>query len=414
MCNLDPNRVERDVVRGPQLVRILFLSFYYPPDLSAGSFRSSALIQALLRQLPPSSHIDVVTTMPNRYSSFNAGATEVEETGNLSIQRVSLPHHKSGMLDQSKAFIAYAREVSAHVLRQKYDLVYATSSRLMTGVLGAYIARSHKVPLYLDIRDIFVDTIQDILPRWLAWPMGGVFSQLERYAIGYASKVNLVSRGFEHYFLRRYPEQCFAFFPNGIDEEFKVSAPASNSCSLSAPPYSVVYAGNLGEGQGLHTILPDLAKAMHGRVEFTVIGDGGRKVQLQKALDEAGVDNVTLQDPVNRNALVQAYLGADALFLHLNDHAAFRKVLPSKLFEYAAIGKPIWAGVAGYAAEFIEHEIENAAVFPPCDIDAAIRAFSMLQMRPISRTQFVRKYERHSIMQSLAKDIISLGRGGRE
>lgn len=395
-------------------MRVLFLSFYYPPDLSAGSFRSSALIQALLRLLSPSSHIDVVTTMPNRYSSFKAGASEVEEMGNLSIQRVSLPHHKSGMFDQSKAFIAYAREVSAHVDGRKYDLVYATSSRLMTGVLGAYIARSQKIPLYLDIRDIFVDTIQDILPRWQARPVGWIFSLLERYSIGYASKVNLVSRGFEHYFLPRYPEQCFAFFTNGIDDEFKVPILASNYCSRPALPYSVVYAGNLGEGQGLHAILPDLAKAMHGQVRFTVIGDGGRKAQLQKALDEANVDNVTLQDPVNRNALVQAYLSADVLFLHLNDHAAFRKVLPSKLFEYAAIGKPIWAGVAGYAAEFIEHEIENAAVFPPCDIGAAIRAFSMLQMRPTSRTQFVRKYERHSIMQSLAKDIISIGRGERE
>ena len=318
------------------------------------------------------------------------------------------------MLDQSKAFLTYARAVRAHACRREYDLVFATSSRLMTAVLGATIAHRQKAPLYLDIRDIFVDTIQDILPRWLAWPMGWVFSLLERYAIGYASKVNLVSHGFEHYFLRRYPEQCFTFFPNGIDDEFKVPVPASSSSSLSAPPYSVVYAGNLGEGQGLHAILPGLAKAMYGQVQFTLIGDGGRKAQLQKALDEAGIDNVTLQDPVNRSALVQAYLGADVLFLHLNDHTAFKKVLPSKLFEYAALGKPIWAGVAGYAAEFIEHEIENAAVFPPCDIDAAIRAFSMLQMRPTFRTQFVRKYERHSIMQSLAKDIISISRGGRE
>jgi len=147
---------------------------------------------------------------------------------------------------------------------------------------------------------------------------------------------------------------------------------------------------------------------MQGQARFTVIGDGGRKVQLKKALDEAGADNVVLLDPVNRSALVQAYLGADVLFLHLNDYDAFRKVLPSKLFEYAAVGKPIWAGVAGYAAEFIEKEIDNAAVFPPCDVAAAVRSFPTLKMQPTPRAAFIQKYARHSIMEALARDIISI------
>lgn len=395
-------------------MRILFLSFYYEPDLCAGSFRAAALIQALQALLPAGSHIDVLTTMPNRYSSFNAAAPEVEEGGTLSIRRIALPSHKSGMRDQSKAFFAYASGVRAHVRSRKYDLVFATSSRLMTAVLGAYVARSQKVPLYLDIRDIFVDTIQDILPNWLGRPMGHVFLLLERYAIGYASKVNLVSRGFEYYFLQRYPKQRFAFFPNGIDDEFIAFSPDEESRGESTPPYSVLYAGNLGEGQGLHAILPGLARAMHGQVKFTVIGDGGRKPQLKRALDEVGADNVILCDPVNRTALVQAYREADVLFLHLNDYDAFRKVLPSKLFEYAAIGKPIWAGVAGYAAEFIGQEIDNAGVFPPCNVAAAVKAFSLLRLQFTPRTDFARKYARRNIMQSLAADIVSIGVGNRQ
>lgn len=350
--------------------------------------------------------------MPNRYRSYCAAAPEVEENESLAIRRIPLPSHKSGMRDQSKAFLAYARGVRAHVRNRNYDLVVATSSRLMTAVLGAYLARRQKAPLYLDIRDIFVDTIQDILPGWLARPMGGIFSLMERYAIGSASKVNLVSRGFEDYFSRRYPNQQFAFFPNGIDDEFIAPSPdRAAETSSPTPPYSVLYAGNLGEGQGLHAILPGLARAMQGQAKFTVIGDGGRKSQLKKALDEAGADNVTLLDPVSRPALVQAYRSADVLFLHLNDYDAFRKVLPSKLFEYAAVGKPVWAGVAGYAAEFIAREIDNAAVFPPCDVDAAMSAFSTLKMQSDPRTGFVRQYARRNIMQSLARDIVTISHG---
>jgi glycosyltransferase involved in cell wall biosynthesis len=390
----------------------LFLSFYYTPDLCAGSFRAAALIQSLQPLLPAGSHIDVLTTMPNRYSSFSAAAPEVEEGETLSIRRIPLPSHKSGMRDQSRAFLAYARGVRAHVRGRQYDLIFATSSRLMTAVLGAYVARGQKAPLYLDIRDIFVDTIRDVLPRGLAWPLGGAFSFLERYAVGSASRVNLVSRGFGRYFQQRYPKQRFAFFPNGIDDEFIQPDPSEASgATTPAMPYSVLYAGNLGEGQGMHAILPGLARAMRGQARFTIIGDGGRKPQLKKTLEEVGADNVDLLAPVNRTVLLQAYREADVLFLHLNDYDAFRKVLPSKLFEYAAVGKPIWAGVAGFAAEFIEQEIDNAGVFPPCDVAAAVKAFSTLKMQPTPRTDFVRKYARRNIMRSLAQDIVSIAHG---
>lgn len=392
-------------------MRILLLSFYYEPDLCAGSFRATALVQALLPQLPAGSHVDVLTTMPNRYSSFSAQAPEVEEGEGLSIRRIPLPSHHSGMRDQSRAFLTYARGVRTQVRGRSYDLVVATSSRLMTAVLGARVARRLQAPLYLDIRDIFVDSIEAVLPGWLAWPLGRVFSCLERYAIGSASRINLVSRGFEPYFAGRYPRQRFSFFPNGIDAEFIADGPGGMPARASTPPYSVLYAGNLGEGQGLHAILPALARAMQGQATFTVIGDGGRKPQLRKALEQAGVDNVTLRDPVNRSALVRAYQDADVLFLHLNDDDAFRKVLPSKLFEYAATGKPVWAGVAGHAAEFIAQEVDNAAVFAPCDVAAAVRAFSTLRLEPTPRADFIGKYARASIMQLLAADIVSTAGG---
>ncbi len=48
-------------------MKILLLSFYYKPDLSAGSFRSAALVGALKRKMPEGSTIDIVTSLPNRY-----------------------------------------------------------------------------------------------------------------------------------------------------------------------------------------------------------------------------------------------------------------------------------------------------------------------------------------------------------
>ncbi len=389
-------------------MKILILSFYYQPDLCAGSFRTTALVRALLATLPDDAHIEVITTMPNRYSSFSAKVPELEQVDRLTIRRISLPAHRSGMQDQSKAFLVYAFSALKLVRGQQYDLVYATSSRLMTAVLGSIIARWRRSRLYLDIRDIFVDTINDVLSKKATFAVRPVITGLERFAFKRAQKVNLVSEGFRDYFHCRYPQLSYSFYTNGVDPEFINAFETDDDTAKvsSGEPATVLYAGNMGEGQGLHAIVPYLAKKMEGRVRFRLIGDGGRRAELECAILASGSHNVEVLDPVSRSRLVEEYRRADVLFLHLNDYDAFKKVLPSKIFEYAATGKPIWAGVAGFAARFLNCEVDNAVVFEPCDVDDAEKAFSRLNLMSVSRQDFVRRFSRESISRDIAGDIL--------
>lgn len=388
-------------------MRILVLSFYYRPDLCAGSFRTTALVEALSKEISPEGRIDILTTVPNRYGSYSIEAPATEMVGNISVTRIELPAHQSGMLDQAKAFIAYARTVLGLVKENQYDLVFATSSRLMTASLGAWVAKRKGIPLYLDIRDIFVDTIKDVLPKIVAMTLSPFFSLLESWTINAASKVNLVSRGFEEYFRVRYPKQHFSYFSNGIDEEFLLLT-ESNLKTVKSGLIEVLYAGNLGEGQGLHAIIPSLAQRMQGRVHFKIIGDGGRREALREAIASARLTNVELLPPMGRQQLIREYQAADVLFLHLNDYEAFKKVLPSKLFEYGAMNKPIWAGVAGYAADFTRAEMTNAAVFRPCDAVDAERVFSALSMHTEKRVDFVEKFSRMNIAKAMVGDILAI------
>jgi Glycosyl transferase 4-like domain/Glycosyl transferases group 1 len=390
-------------------VRLLVLSFYFRPDLSAGSFRASTLVDALLESLPAGASIDVITTAPNRYISYTREFREVETQGPLTIRRIALPVHRSDLWGQSRAFLHFARCANRRAANISYDIVFATSSRLMTAALGAWIARRAGARLYLDIRDIFVDTIGDIFRR-----IGGVLrrplSALERWTMRRADRINLVSRGFENYFRSRYPDRSYSWFTNGIDEEFLRADWSIHRVRDAQQPLRVVYAGNIGEGQGLQSILPQLALKLGRRVQFSVIGDGGRRELLLDMLRQSGAQNVEVLPPISRSALLEAYANADILFLHLNAHAAFEKVLPSKIFEYAATGKPIWAGVAGYAAHFISAEVSNAAVFAPCDVSQAMEKLESLILKDEPRRNFTERYARRNIAKAMADDILELTR----
>jgi glycosyltransferase involved in cell wall biosynthesis len=394
-------------------MKILVLSFYFRPDLSAGSFRTTALVGALAARAPAGSTIHVVTTSPNRYRTFSSTAPETERAGSVEITRISLPAHSSDMRGQARAFLHFARAARAAIRERDYDVMFATSSRLMTATLGASIARTKRLPLYLDIRDIFVETIGDILPKWLAMAVRMLFSGVERWTINSARRVNLVSRGFEGYFARRYGGRTFSWHTNGVDEEFAVPEDSPQRPSGDPRPL-VLYAGNLGESQALHHILPNLAVALRDRARFLVIGDGGRRNQLEAALRAAGADNVEMRTPVPRAELVTIYRQADVLFLHLGDQPAFERVLPSKLFEYGALGKPVLAGVGGYAAKFVVEEIRNATVFAPCDVEGGIAAFGRLSLEPTPRPEFIAKFLRSNIVGKMADEVCALAAGARK
>jgi len=383
----------------------LLLTFYLRPDLSAGAFRASALVEALAEESGGSVHIDVMTTIPNRYGSYSATAPAHEVNGPVTIHRFRVSGHRSGMADQSISFAAYAWQVHRKARRRHYDLVVATSSRLMTAVLGARLAARRRAPLYLDIRDLFVDTMGDLLSANPLRHVLPLFRHLETRVFRSAARINIVSEGFEAYISARAPRVPIVFTPNGVDPEF-----INRSFTKERPNLRplIVYAGNIGEGQGLHHILPEAARRLAGRADFLVVGDGGARARLEQALMERRITNVSLRPPVPREQVVDLYREADILFLHLNHHRAFEKVLPSKVFELAATGKPILAGLSGYARKFVESNIRGALVFDPCDAGGFVSAFEALPRGLIARDEFIGQYSRQAVSTRLARDILAV------
>lgn len=392
-------------------MRLLILSNYFTPDLSAGSFRMQALVDALEQFRDRGLHVTVMTTRPNRYASLRTEAPEFEDHGWLNIHRIPMPAHRNGMADQARSYSQYALSVRRLTRGRHWDAVFATSSRLMTAGLGAHVARRLGAPLYLDIRDLFTDNMDELLAGSPVKALLPAFRMIERRAFNRARRINVVSRGFEPHVRSIAAHVPVSVHTNGIDAIFSETdfrkVPAQGDSSRLP---LILYAGNMGEGQGLHRIIPEAAARLEGKARFRLIGDGGRRDALKAALRERNLDNVELLPPVPRGKLLDHYRAADILFLHLNDLDAFRKVLPSKLFEYAATGKPIIAGVAGHAAEFCRDNIAGTEVFDPLDADALEAAVLRRLGDPAvpDRAQFAAHFSREAIMRKLAAEIMEL------
>ena len=187
-------------------MKILFLTFYFEPDLCAGSFRNSSLLQDLHSKIKKTDSIDVISTQPNRYDSYKVNSKDFEKRfENLTIRRIKLPNHKGGIINQIKLFIIFYSNVLKITKNNKYDLVYASSSRLFTAFLGARLARKNKAKLFLDIRDIFRETITDVYKqsKVISFFLNLIIPFFEKYTFNRASAINIVSPGFKDYFKKQ-------------------------------------------------------------------------------------------------------------------------------------------------------------------------------------------------------------------
>jgi len=384
--------------------KILYLTFYFEPDLCAGSFRNSPLVWELGQQTKGRAEIDVITTFPNRYESFKMKASGKEVKDNVTVHRIQLPAHKSGMKDQIVSFKAYYTEALKLTKGKKYDLVIASSSRLFTAYLGYKIASKNNTPLYLDIRDIFYDTMEDVLKSKLIKTFAlPVIKQIERKTFSYATHINLISEGFQPYFTP-YDKANYSYFTNGIDQIFIDNNASSNF--EDKYPKKIVYAGNLGEGQGLDKIIPEAAKLLGNHYEFTIIGDGGIKQRLIDKVNELKLTNVKFSNPIKRNELIKVYEECDYTFVHLNDYEAFKKVLPSKIFELACFPQPMIAGVGGYANSFVDEHVENKILFNPCDVDDFVTQLKNFEYKRFKREMFINKFKRSTINKNMVASML--------
>jgi len=387
-------------------MKILFLSFYFEPDLCAGSFRNSSLFKELLPIIKTEDQLDVITTHPNRYDSYKVKAKSLENpSSNVTINRIEIPSHGGGIFGQIKSFKKFYFEAKKIAKKEKYDLVYASSSRLFTACLGAKIARIHKAKLYLDIRDIFRETIVDVYSNSIIKTvLNTILVPIENYTFGRANHINLVSEGFKPYFDKY--KKNYTFFTNGIDSIFL--NPKKIEYVQNEKRKTIFYGGNIGESQGLHIIIPEAAEKLKDKFDFLIVGDGAVKDKLEKEVKERGLKNVSLLPPVNRDTLIEYYQKTDYLFLHLNKQKAFERVLPSKIFEYGAFNKPVIAGVSGFSKLFLEDNLKNVITFQPGEVEEFISKLESKPYENIERKEFKEKFSREKINKEMAKSILSL------
>lgn len=390
-------------------MKYLILTYYYKPDFCAGSFRSASLTKEMQENDTVESTI-VLTTQPQRYGLQNE-FVPYEKRGKITIIRFKNITHSNIFIKQIIAFLIYSLQsiFTGIKLAREYKIIFVTSSRLGSLILGYLLACLLNKPLYVDIRDVFSSNIRSILSKnSITDRLSTILHAVEIKIINRATWVNFVSPGFKSYFSNELLDGKTHLFSNGVDDIFiKNRKILHKRQRQTSNELKIVYAGNIGYGQGLETIIPPLAKHFNNRIKFLIIGDGSSKSLLEAEINKHGLKNIKIIPPLKRDQLLRYYNSADILFIHLADVPAFQKVLPSKLFEYGSFDIPILAGVRGVTKIFIKENISHSYVFDPGDANKAIDHINSIinDNSKINRETFVLQYNRTVLMSKMVKSM---------
>jgi colanic acid biosynthesis glycosyl transferase WcaI len=149
---------------------------------------------------------------------------------------------------------------------------------------------------------------------------------------------------------------------------------------ISATSPIVLYAGNMGNKQGLD-IIPLVAKEMATRrpdLVFLLVGEGGTKSALERLVQEQGLTNVKFF-PLQPLEILSTLFSIADVHLVLQRAGAADLVMPSKLGPILAAGGPIVATAEpGTELYRVIHENNVGVVISPDSVEEIIRGIETL------------------------------------
>lgn len=366
-------------------MRILFLTDNFPPEVNAPASRTFDHCKEWIKA---GAEVTVITCNPNFpqgkvYEGYkNKWFKQEEMMEGIRVIRVwtyIVPN--VGFLKRTLDFISFSISSFFAGLFVKTDIIVATSPQFFTALAGRTLHWWKRKPWVMEVRDLWPESIKtvgamknNLFIRYFEWE--------EMRCYRSAKKIVVVTDSFKRKLIERgVDEQKIFVVKNGVDKSlFKpMKKDVDIVKQLHLEGKTVVgYIGTHGMAHKLDFILNcanDLKndKSLH----FILMGGGAEKENLLRMKEELKVDNVTMLDPVPKLEVHRYISVLDVCLINLKKSPLFTTVIPSKIFENAAMGIPILMGVEGEAQQIIER-YHAGLCFEPENEDDFIKKLNFL------------------------------------
>lgn len=359
-------------------MKVLYLHQYFTLPTQAGGTRSYEMARQLIDHghqvtmvcgLEGNAKIDLP---PTHNQNICRGMVD-----GIDVIQISVPYSNNmGLVARAKSFCSFAWQSTKLVMKEDYDVLFATSTPLTAGIPGIVMKLFRRKKKFIfEVRDLWPELPKALgmtNPFWI-----GCMSLLEWLSYHLADGCIGLSPGICEGIKKRSQKiKPIEMVPNGCDLDiFKPSLKEPLKLEGIEPHDKVaIFTGAHGIANGLDAVL-DMAKIVKNRgrkdIKIAFIGKGKMKQHLQDRVKTEGIDNCLFYDPIPKLLLAKIVASATiGLMVLKNVPAFYYGTSPNKFFDYIASGLPIINNYPGWLAGMIKDnncgmvvEPDNAQVF---------------------------------------------------
>ncbi|MDR1269333.1 MAG: glycosyltransferase family 4 protein [Planctomycetaceae bacterium] len=380
-------------------MRILIFTHNYFPEGNALASRFTAMCQ---HWVALGHEVQVITNTPNFpagqiFDGYKNKFVQHEIIDGVHVTRVwTYVTPNKGTLKRMVSFIVFMfMAVWIALFQKRPDIIIGSSPQFFAAWAGLISSRLHwhRVPFIAEIRDLWPDSIVAV-GAMKNKKLLAIIYWLEKLLYRKATHLVTVGPGYaEDLKDKNVPEEKISIIPNGVDKElFLDKLPDENfrtKYNLENKT-ACAYIGTIGMAAGLEIVLnaaEQLQKLNRNDIIFFLIGEGAEREILQKDAENRQLNNVIFTGMIPKNNVPEILAAIDICFVHLKKKPLFTRVLPSKIFEMAAMKKPIILGVEGFAAQLIR-EANAGICIEPENTNNFLEALELLVQQPELRESY--------------------------
>jgi glycosyltransferase involved in cell wall biosynthesis len=364
-------------------LKILYLHQYFQTPLDAGGTRSYVIAKHLISLGHKVKMVYLTTDRARKdYNDDYEGIKLIKLNFNYS--------NKQSFFKRALVFIKFSLKTCSIVLKEDYDIIYATSTPLTIGVPALLAKLIRRKKYIFEVRDLWPE-----LPR----AMGVVNNKFLYYIL----KILEIS-------CYKFSDFCIGLSP-GIIEGIKKYVPSEKTVLISnysnidffkpktnfndKKKIKLIYAGALGLANGIDNILNEAKRLLNlgyniNSFQFDFYGTGIKQQHLINRVKNENLTNCKFYDPVPKLKLKKIFHDYDMGIMSLENIKEFHYgTSPNKFFDYISSGLPVICNYDGWIKDLIEEYNIGIATNPNVKDDFSKKLISLLNNKKTIETHSI-------------------------
>ncbi len=358
-------------------MRILFLTDNFPPEVNAPANRTFEHCKEWVKQ---GVEITVITCVPNFpkgkvYEGYRNRLRQVEYMDGIKVIRVwTYISANEGFVKRILDYLSFCFASFFAGLFIKTDVIIATSPQFFTALSGRWLHFFKRKPWVMEVRDLWPESIVAVgamkkgkAIRFFEWLEKRMYKSATRIVVVTdAFKEKIVEKGIdpEKISVHKNGANLEMYQPKEKDQELLKELDLKGKTVFA-------YIGTHGMAHGLDFILNSIRElnVEQPNLHFLFLGDGAERNKLIELNNKLGLYNTTFIPSVPKSEVIRYLSIMDVALVNLRKSDTFLTVIPSKIFEAAAMEKPILLGLQGETQGIIE-SFSAGSCFEPENTEA--------------------------------------------